>query len=65
MTTLNEARKIVNWAGYQNESTNDAFTFEELVRLWRHTQEKECPYEFFDDRESFYYAKEYLEKTHE
>ncbi len=57
---IDELRLIVKWANCQRESVNQAFTTEELTRLFRHTSDKSCPYEFFDDQEAFDYAVNYL-----
>lgn len=58
--TLDEMKRVVGWAAYQNGDVNDAFAGPELISLWRHTLEKHCPYEFFDTQEAFDYAVIYL-----
>jgi len=62
MTDIERLRLVVRWAGYQNESVNQCFTTDELIRLWAHTLEKGCPYEFFDTQDAFDYAVSFLKK---
>ncbi len=56
-----ELRLCVQWLGYQREDVNDAFTAEELLKLWRFVVSEagaSCEYgEFFDEsQEAFDFA---------